>query len=1215
VLSRARTYTFSRRAPQNLGEVVPFDEDGDLRSECSDTNLIVDGYGNVRRNVKSCGSSAHEISFDRLETLTEFDEDRTAWLISSPELITIKSTVASQTQTQIIDPEYDLGLLQSVTRDPNGDRQRSRYLRGAFGNVERVIEDVATGEEPRTTEITYDSEGVFPRTITNAKGHVTSVSVEPQFGQVATVVDPNGIAHQREFDGFGKITKVVTPSEVTVFSFGSLPHTPRVTLAGTVHPRLRLVAETRGHAETPGQEGTFGGHSIQELDNYGRVVRRTVTGFGGQEVISDQAYDARGLLIGSTLPHLSSLALPPTEVYAYDYLGRLTRAEHSDGSFSETHYASTVSLAAGAPPWLDGLTCRVADLTRCGVDVEFSIGTRFDGEPEKRSVVVRDYAGRVVRTIDGKNVDTAAETSNFDYAPFGRLRQLRDNANAVTVFDHDPYGRLLVHVDPDSGVTQYTYNGFGEMATATDPKLDVKTYTYDVLGRLEQVADSAGLTKWKYDPDADNLGRLSETLSPTGQAVIYEYEPVSATSRRGLLQQITYAIDGDTYDVGLQYDDLGRPEFIDYPTPSSGAPIRVEYEYDDASGTLVGLKEVGAGSSRSIWHLDSAYEGHLIAQQTFGNGAVSSFSYYADRRRLNSATTQLNGDVIQNLEYSYYGNGQVSERITPARTQEYTYDPLGRLDTLTNIGAGFSSAPHQFGYDSHGNLTINDGVTNHFPAPTPHLPGTIGANDYTFDDNGNLESRIGPDVPGGKQTFVYTPFDMPSRVVTGNANPRSTYFDYTADQERVVRRDPDTGTTRHFAGDLYQRLLSSPQGATLEERYRLYAGGGVVAEIVRKPASEVTLYFHDDHLGTPTTISGRDGNVTQQEFDPFGKLVGPVPGLNQDLSRIGFTAHDQDNDLGLIDMGGRVYDPLAGRFTTADPIMQAPYFSQGQNRYAYVFNDPINLTDPSGFATQQNDFTNAVHVATDPAVMSSAALVASAPSSLARGLALNGGLAGVSSVGNAVLTLAINPFGARGGSSYSVAGPTGAATSSVAKPNGIHAVGQGQPLSSPVQERSPAQHAAGPKNSGPDPMLCQSGMFECDYEAQTMRLKQGYIPAPDGTTLVQMGQAVQAAANAVWRWLRPPPPPALPIGAPNVQVINAIKALPDGARLTPQQITELGKNVDAVLRKSLPAKIRSGRPQDTLNLFRSDSRFRFIDQVPGARQHIVNAFKAIGIKF
>src|SRR5262249_40296239 len=54
-------------------------------------------------------------------------------------------------------------------------------------------------------------------------------------------------------------------------------------------------------------------------------------------------------------------------------------------------------------------------------------------------------------------------------------------------------------------------------------------------------------------------------------------------------------------------------------------------------------------------------------------------------------------------------------------------------------------------------------------------------------------------------------------------------------------------------------------------------------------------------------------------------------------------------DLGLIDMKGRMYDPLAGRFTTPDPLMQAPFFSQGMNRYSYVFNNPVNNVDPSGF--------------------------------------------------------------------------------------------------------------------------------------------------------------------------------------------------------------------------------------------------------------------------
>jgi RHS repeat-associated protein len=68
--------------------------------------------------------------------------------------------------------------------------------------------------------------------------------------------------------------------------------------------------------------------------------------------------------------------------------------------------------------------------------------------------------------------------------------------------------------------------------------------------------------------------------------------------------------------------------------------------------------------------------------------------------------------------------------------------------------------------------------------------------------------------------------------------------------------------------------------------------------------------------------------------------------------------------LGLIDMRGRIYDPLAGRFMSPDPIMQAPFWSQGLNRYSYVYNDPINATDPSGFMSQEAGAALAVGVVT-----------------------------------------------------------------------------------------------------------------------------------------------------------------------------------------------------------------------------------------------------------
>jgi hypothetical protein len=48
-------------------------------------------------------------------------------------------------------------------------------------------------------------------------------------------------------------------------------------------------------------------------------------------------------------------------------------------------------------------------------------------------------------------------------------------------------------------------------------------------------------------------------------------------------------------------------------------------------------------------------------------------------------------------------------------------------------------------------------------------------------------------------------------------------------------------------------------------------------------------------------------------------------------------------------MNGRIYDPVIGRMISPDPFVQAPDNLQSYNRYSYVINNPLSLTDPSGF--------------------------------------------------------------------------------------------------------------------------------------------------------------------------------------------------------------------------------------------------------------------------
>ncbi|XXT19204.1 RHS repeat-associated core domain-containing protein [Sorangium sp. So ce429] len=63
----------------------------------------------------------------------------------------------------------------------------------------------------------------------------------------------------------------------------------------------------------------------------------------------------------------------------------------------------------------------------------------------------------------------------------------------------------------------------------------------------------------------------------------------------------------------------------------------------------------------------------------------------------------------------------------------------------------------------------------------------------------------------------------------------------------------------------------------------------------------------------------------------------------------GFTGHESEDELGLVNMKVRIYDPRSGRFLTTDPNISLPFFGQSWNPYNYVLNNPLTYVDPGGF--------------------------------------------------------------------------------------------------------------------------------------------------------------------------------------------------------------------------------------------------------------------------
>ena len=63
----------------------------------------------------------------------------------------------------------------------------------------------------------------------------------------------------------------------------------------------------------------------------------------------------------------------------------------------------------------------------------------------------------------------------------------------------------------------------------------------------------------------------------------------------------------------------------------------------------------------------------------------------------------------------------------------------------------------------------------------------------------------------------------------------------------------------------------------------------------------------------------------------------------------GFTGHEMLDHVGIIHMGGRIFDPAIGRFLSADPVVKGMGSTDAYNRYSYVGNNPMSYTDPTGY--------------------------------------------------------------------------------------------------------------------------------------------------------------------------------------------------------------------------------------------------------------------------
>ena len=233
-------------------------------------------------------------------------------------------------------------------------------------------------------------------------------------------------------------------------------------------------------------------------------------------------------------------------------------------------------------------------------------------------------------------------------------------------------------------------------------------------------------------------------------------------------------------------------------------------------------------------------------------------------------------------------------------------------------------------------------------ASNGNILSKTGVGEYTYNDQFKPHAVISVDNTDGLMSTarLNTTFNYLGKIQTiGDAGQyRNMDFVYGPDQQRwysVMKKHGAVEREIVYAGD-YEKVTD---GGITREFY--YLDGGAI--IVKQNGEFKPYQAFTDNLGSILSVVDEKGEkVFEASYDAWGKQTKNLKFTNMLNLHRGYTGHEMLNEFGIINMNGRLYDPVLGRFFSPDNYVQAPNNSQNFNRYSYCLNNPLKYTDPSG---------------------------------------------------------------------------------------------------------------------------------------------------------------------------------------------------------------------------------------------------------------------------
>jgi RHS repeat-associated protein len=886
-----------------------------------------------------------------------------SWLIGSPASTESREGL-NQTGTRLGYTEFSYDNKGRVTQlrgqrtATSGDYEKTDFTYTATGQVASKIErgDNTTGSDDQTTTYAYDSTyGWLKETNGPLAGDVdrSTFTVDPTLGVRTSETDPNGRTTSYTYDAHGRLKTV------------RLPGAPQDSYRVWYHIDQDGIDVT-GSSELFNEWGATDDDRYVKswvfYDGLGREIQSQARhqGDDNQRAVVSTRYDNVGRVWQTTLPVYQSgtpgwyygqpWTNPGVAHSVYSYPDWTTNPQHSEGCQGGVNTEISHRTDTNTE-WATTLT------TVCGLT------TRAWDRDGRLTTTVSDIRGNLV-----SSTDPAGATTAFDYNQRDELIEVTDPVGNTTIYDYgnaNTYGPVSVD-DPDLGTNTFAYDGHGRIEQTTDARNVELAFGYDHADRPTDVwhvnSGSSKVSQWAYDA-AGAFGRLSQAVhynTDTGGTGAGTVTESFTYDNRGRTASVTYSVPGmpggdktisydyfehdqihniyypDGTSVNYGYDRAGRASWMGLTDPNN--PVNpnqrtvVNYTAYTAADQLAVLKRGASGSPYELntYYAFNDHDGSLYSAYTdtgAGTALEQYFRYDYSDAGLVSSIFEAAADGSTTQCHDYDNGPRLSAAWTLGNTNScqqvgsdgagpdpfevaYTYDQLGRITTATGTGT------------PAGGYTYNAGPV--------HAPGSAGTNTYSYDSAGN---RTGSTTTAGTRSYVY---DVHSRMQTvAGATTAAMLYDTTG--QRVKRTV--NGTTNYY--------LTS--GLELDATGTATISLGLADQQVATYRAGEIFTHNTDQLGTSTLQNDGSGQGAYTRNTPFGTSRGSIP-WSQLASDLGFTGQRNDLDLDLMYYNARYYDPALGQFNRPDPITARPATAAGWNRYAYVQNNPLSYTDPSGYA-------------------------------------------------------------------------------------------------------------------------------------------------------------------------------------------------------------------------------------------------------------------------